>query len=698
MLMKCAMRWVLVLALAATAIPGVAAIPITTSFTYQGVLSEDGAPADGDYDLQFVLFDDESNGNIIGAAITVSDYTVVDGLFTVELDFGAEAFATASAWLEVRVRDAADDGNFTALSPRQSVTAVPYAMHTRGIGVDDGGDVEICRGDDTFGVTRSLTIGGARNGGGTSFGQLIFQNYDDNDPTPEDYAAAIIQSHNANGGERGDLRIYTRGPGDGQGNLGALGLSMEIKASGAVDIAGSVEIGGVFKNPADLDRVLSIAGDETAGITLNRITNDTTWSIASTSGDLLTWSRDTNNGSLDVMTLTRAGRLNLGAVDTGNVFSLQGNGGNSAVGITQNEYAGTKAMEFTTSDSADEQATRLVLRGGQDDEEIEFLTGARGSETQVMVIDGTTGDVSIGGGVNNPSNFDRVLSLQADGSAAATFTRLDGATTWSLGVNGSNGFNFFRDNDTDTLNVITMTDDGKVGINENSPDAQLEVVGNNTAIRGEADTSLAANFFAGVRGVADGGSGTNYGIYGSASGGSISYAGFFDGKVHANGTLSKSAGSFKIDHPLDPANKYLSHSFVESPDMMNIYNGNIVTDGEGFAVVEMPDWFEPLNSDFRYQLTVIGSFARAMVAEELRDGAFVIQTDEPRIKVSWQVTGIRHDPYAQAHRIPIEEIKPAHERGLYLHPELYGKDASYFVADPVGRETPSANMNKANAH
>jgi len=690
-------RPVFVLLLALVARPVWAAVPITTSFTYQGVLSDGGAIADGDYDLRFVLYDDESGTKIIGAAITMLDYAVVDGLFTVELDFGAEAFATQSAWLEVRVRDAADDGNFTVLNPRQAVTAVPYAMHTRGIGVDDGGDVEICRGEATGGLTRSLTIGGARDSAGSSFGQLIFQNYDGSNQTPEDYAAAIIQSHNTGGGERGDLRFYTRGSGDDQGNLGALGLSMEVKASGAVDIAGSVEIGGVFNNPANLDRVLSIAGEESAGITLNRITNDTTWSIGSTSGDLLTWSRDTNNGSLDVMTLTRGGRLNLGAVDTGNVFSLLGNGGTSAVGITQNEYASTKAMEFTTSDSADEQATRMVLRGGQDDEEIEFLTGARGSETQVMAIDGATGNVSIGGGTNNPANFSRVLSLQASGSAAATFTRLDGGTTWSAGVTSGNGFTFFRDNDTDTVNVLTMTEDGKVGISRNSPDAQLEVAGGNTAIRGEADTSLAANFFAGVRGVADGGSGTNYGVYGNASGGSTNYAGFFDGRVHANGTLSKSAGSFKIDHPLDPANKYLSHSFVESPDMLNIYNGNIVTDGEGFAVVEMPDWFEALNSEFRYQLTVIGSFARAMVAEELRDGVFVIQTDEPGIKVSWQVTGIRHDPYAQAHRIPTEEIKPAHERGLYLHPELYGKDKSYFVADPVGRKASDANMAEAAA-
>src|SRR4029453_13052647 len=83
-------------------------------------------------------------------------------------------------------------------------------------------------------------------------------------------------------------------------------------------------------------------------------------------------------------------------------------------------------------------------------------------------------------------------------------------------------------------------------------------------------------------------------------------AGLFEGNVSVLGTLSKSAGSFKIDHPLDPAHKYLSHSFVESPDMMNVYNGNLVLDADGEAEVVLPDWFEALNRDFRYQLTAIG--------------------------------------------------------------------------------------------
>ena len=144
------------------------------------------------------------------------------------------------------------------------------------------------------------------------------------------------------------------------------------------------------------------------------------------------------------------------------------------------------------------------------------------------------------------------------------------------------------------------------------------------------------------------------------------------GNLHVSGTLSKAAGSFKIDDPIAPAEKYLSHSFVESPDMMNIYNGNVVTDANGFASVELPAWFEALNGDFRYQLTPMGQFAQAMVAAEIKDGSFTIRTDKPNVKISWQVTGVRHDAYANAHRIPTEELKPANEQGHYLHPELFG--------------------------
>ena len=148
--------------------------------------------------------------------------------------------------------------------------------------------------------------------------------------------------------------------------------------------------------------------------------------------------------------------------------------------------------------------------------------------------------------------------------------------------------------------------------------------------------------------------------------------GNFAGNLHVSGNLSKAGGSFKIDDPIDPANKFLYHSFVESPDMMNVYNGNIATDGNGLATVVLPDYFEALNRDFRYQLTVMGQFAQAIVDQEMAGNRFVIRTSKPNVKVSWQVTGIRQDPWANAHRIPNEETKPASDRGYYLHPELYG--------------------------
>jgi trimeric autotransporter adhesin len=157
-------------------------------------------------------------------------------------------------------------------------------------------------------------------------------------------------------------------------------------------------------------------------------------------------------------------------------------------------------------------------------------------------------------------------------------------------------------------------------------------------------------------------------------------AGYFGGDVNVTGNVSKSGGSFKIDHPLDPANKYLYHSFVESPDMMNIYNGNVVTDANGDALVPLPDWFETLNRDFRYQLTVVGQFAQAIVASKVAHNQFSIKTDKPNVEVSWQVTGIRQDAWANAHRIPVEEHKNARERGHYIHPELFGAPEEASIA------------------
>lgn len=156
-----------------------------------------------------------------------------------------------------------------------------------------------------------------------------------------------------------------------------------------------------------------------------------------------------------------------------------------------------------------------------------------------------------------------------------------------------------------------------------------------------------------------------------SGGAAITGASSITGNLSVSGTLSKGGGSFKIDHPLDPANKYLYHSFVESPDMMNIYNGMVTLDAKGEAWITMPEWFQALNMDFRYQLTPIGNPGQRIlyIAEEIQGNRFKIAGGKPNAKVSWQVTGVRQDAFARENRIQVEVPKPPQEQGTYLYPQ-----------------------------
>jgi hypothetical protein len=153
------------------------------------------------------------------------------------------------------------------------------------------------------------------------------------------------------------------------------------------------------------------------------------------------------------------------------------------------------------------------------------------------------------------------------------------------------------------------------------------------------------------------------------------YAGNFTGDVEISGLLNGSTPAVKIDDPLDPTNKYLLHAPVQSSEMMNLYTGNVVTDSQGQATVQLPEWFQVLNTDFRYQLTVIGQFAQAIVGHKIENNRFEIRTSAPNVEVSWQVTGVRQDVYAKAHPLVVEQEKGARLSGFFIHPELYGAPA-----------------------
>jgi hypothetical protein len=205
----------------------------------------------------------------------------------------------------------------------------------------------------------------------------------------------------------------------------------------------------------------------------------------------------------------------------------------------------------------------------------------------------------------------------------------------------------------------------------------------------------AGTFFGGDVGVyanaglfANGTSSTKYGIYARAGGGLANYAGYFFGNVQVDGNFTATGiKAFRIDHPLDPANKYLNHFAMESPEVQNVYNGNIVTDANGKAVVKLPDYFAAINKDFKYQLTIIdeSQFAMARVSRKIANNSFEIMTSVPNIEVSWQVTAIRSDKAVLKFAWPAEMNKPANEKGKYLDPELYNQSPDKAIHNVNGK-------------
>ena len=203
---------------------------------------------------------------------------------------------------------------------------------------------------------------------------------------------------------------------------------------------------------------------------------------------------------------------------------------------------------------------------------------------------------------------------------------------------------------------------------------------------GATSAAYIGDGYIGIQATATGSSSGRQAVRADNAGSATGYAGYFNGNVSVQGTLSKTAGSFMIDHPLDPDNKYLVHSFVESPDMKNIYDGVITTDANGEATVTMPEWFQALNMDFRYQLTCINQFAQAIIYKEISGNQFIIKTDKPSVKVSWQVTGTRNDVYARERRLPVEKEKAPGDKGKYIYPQGYGFGQERSIAPAMATE------------
>ncbi len=150
-----------------TAVPGKSAsenksaaplAPVGTGFTYQGRLEDGGSPANDFYDFQVSLYDDPTAGAQVGLTLVGEDVPVIDGLFSVSLDFGTSAFGGGARWLEIAVRPGSSTGAYTTLAPRQEISPAPYAMAMPNVYTDEGANfVGIGRdfrisGNEVFGV------------------------------------------------------------------------------------------------------------------------------------------------------------------------------------------------------------------------------------------------------------------------------------------------------------------------------------------------------------------------------------------------------------------------------------------------------------------------------------------------------------------------------------------------------------------
>jgi hypothetical protein len=658
--------------LALNAIVAAQPTPLDDTFTFQGVLREGGVPAEGGYDFECLLFDRAVGGNQVGLLLVAPNVDVVNGVFTIDLDFGIGAFNGSNRFLELRVRPTGA-GVYTPLLPRQPIFAAPYSLFAKTASISGtyGNQVSFTNASNAFtgngsGLTQ-LNAGNVATGNlsalrmptGGTWSPSSLLNVDSGtlalDPTlnrvgigtttPQSLLEVASTSTFATiiGADTGTGSAGRFVGPDNNGSTSAFrvesGSQILLMDGNEID---SLDEGGLFLNfNVDSDVLLASGGGH---VGIGNTTPVASLTVGSpsvlnvfASGDSTCFDAQAGPGCSD------PGCENLVcAVDA---FCCNSAWDSVCVGEANTLCIGRVGI------GTEKAEAKLHVAGGTDS------TGGGGG---FIVIGSTTGP--------NMSIDNNEIMARNNGVAAA------------LAINADGG----------NVNILQNAG-GNVGVGTTSPSALVHVVGSVNADRGalyrvqNAGSSGGAGVFGlstvssgnGVIGEAN--TGTNpFGVWGMSTTGE---AGHFSGDVDVVGALSKDSGSFKIDHPLDPANMYLYHSFVESPDMMNIYNGVALTDDLGYATITLPVWFETLNSDHRYQLTVIDEadsdeFVMAKVVSKIAGNQFTIRTSAAFVEVSWQVTGIRQDAWAQANRIQVEVEKPAHERGFYRHPELYGQPPS----------------------
>jgi|GEM_PF-2085700 len=339
-------RWLCLVATALAFSPGLRAqTPLGTAFTYHGQLKDQGVPADGLHDFQFTLWDAEVDGNMVAGPVQVNDLDVVSGLFSVPIDFGAGAFNGNASWLEIAV--GLPDEALTTLSPRQPITATPYALQTRGMFVDDNMNVGL--GTNTPGARLDVGAGDIHLDAGREVvfldnGQIrshddkhsVLFRRDENQLELREYGDIVLSAGATAGDETGSMVVKS----SGNVGIGTADPTVQQHIEGS-DLSLSA---AAFMNEdlaiEDADAVLGlysdVGGDWGSALSLGEVDAEGNltdkWSFARRASDApggsalrLTYGPDANYAAnTTVMHITPSGRVGIGTTDPEAALDLNG--------------------------------------------------------------------------------------------------------------------------------------------------------------------------------------------------------------------------------------------------------------------------------------------------------------------------------------------------------------------------------------
>ncbi|MGJ8637486.1 MAG: hypothetical protein ACSHX5_11630 [Phycisphaerales bacterium] len=637
------------------------AAPTPEVFTYQGALNFEGVMFDGEADIRFRLYDAADGTTLVGTDIYLDGVMIRDGIIHADLDFGEGVFNGEERWLELSVRTPAWDGFgdeplYDVLNPRQAILATPYAMYALN-GVPGPVGPQGPEGPQgPAGMTGPQGAAGPQ-------GEMGLQGPEGPQGLQGATGAPGPQGPAGNDGVMGPQGI--QGPqGDSYWSFdgantgfttGLVGIGTNSPATTlSIQAQGATGQTGITMNDFAGVRAMELQTEDSSGTLTSRFVlrggNDTTDVQAYTGA----------NGAEQLL-MHLEGENQFAGFGREPEFNLDVGASNDRFAINLTEEPGIIRFGNETDESdllsmVSLGNSEIVIDSNANSSSRDFRisrhgTGASGEELMRVQENGR---VSIGG--FDPGN----TTLHVDGEGRANAIIADSSLTGSVTLlarsfsnTGNSVAGEFRTESNNGTGVYAVSE-SETGITYGIRGITQSVDAGAAGIRGEAP---------------NGGSG--YGVYGSATGGSA-FGVYSNGRLGSSGTKS-----FMIDHPMDPGNKFLYHYSTESPEVLNSYSGTVTLDANGQAWVELPEYFETINIDPRYQLTAIGAPAPMLhVASEIVDNEFFISGGQVGLRVSWEVKAKRNDAFVAQLGAPVERLKTGSEKGRYLQPALYGQPES----------------------